>query len=155
MLSQQPEGHDRGSVAVYTVVFALAVTFLLALIVDGGMAMNARQRAADVAGEAARAAAGTIDIAVLRTRGVAVIGPGACMAAARVVSAYRPEPGSGVDTVTALTLESCAAAPGSDTATVRVLVTTRPLVPGVLGGFRESAQASAIAQCGIQRGGAC
>ena len=36
---------DRGSMAVFTVVFAMAVIFLTALIVDGGNAMNARERA--------------------------------------------------------------------------------------------------------------
>jgi Flp pilus assembly protein TadG len=46
---------DRGSVAVFTVVFAIAVVFLTALIVDGGIALNARGRAADIAGQAARA----------------------------------------------------------------------------------------------------
>ena len=50
---------ERGSVAVFTVVFAVAVVFLTALIVDGGIAMNARERAADIAEQAARAAAGT------------------------------------------------------------------------------------------------
>ena len=48
-------GHERGSVTVFTVVFAIAVMFLLALIIDGGIAMNARQRAADIAGQAALA----------------------------------------------------------------------------------------------------
>ena len=32
---------ERGSVTVFTVVFAIAVMFLLALIIDGGIAMNA------------------------------------------------------------------------------------------------------------------
>ena len=58
---------ERGSVAVFTVVFAVAVVFLTALIVDGGIAMNAKERAADIAEQAARAAAGNIDIAQLRT----------------------------------------------------------------------------------------
>lgn len=63
------EYRERGSVAVFTVVFAVAVIFLTALIVDGGIAMNAKERAADIAEQAARAAAGNINIAGLRAGG--------------------------------------------------------------------------------------
>ena len=54
---------ERASIAVFTVVFAVAVVLLTALIVDGGIAMNAKERAADIAEQAARAAAGDIDVA--------------------------------------------------------------------------------------------
>ena len=66
LLTPQDGARDRGSVAVFTVVFAVAVIFLTALIVDGGNAMNARERAADIAGQAARAAAEDIAPAALR-----------------------------------------------------------------------------------------
>ncbi len=56
-------------------VFAVAVIFLTALIVDGGNAMNARERAADIAGQAARAAANDISPATLR-QGPRPAGPG-------------------------------------------------------------------------------
>ena len=95
---------EQGSVAVFTVVFAVAVLFLTALIVDGGIAMNARERAADIAEQAARAAAGTIGIAGLRAGGVAAIGPGACGRAAGLVSAYSQQDSSGVDRVTGATM---------------------------------------------------
>jgi hypothetical protein len=36
-----------------------------------------------------------------------------------------------------------------------VTVSTRPLVPGVFGAFRETALASATTECGITLGGAC
>ena len=106
---------ERGSVAVFTVVFAVAVLFLTALIVDGGIAMNARERAADIAEQAARAAAGTIGIAGLRAGGVAAIGPGACGRAASLVSAYSQQDSSGVDRVTGATMTSCVAAVGTET----------------------------------------
>ena len=67
----QPAGSERGSIAVFTVVFAIAVIFLTALILDGGVAMNAKERAADIAEQAARAAAGNIDVKALRATGVA------------------------------------------------------------------------------------
>ena len=73
---------------MFTVVFAVAVVFLTALILDGGMAMNAKERAADIAEQAARAAADNIDVATLRGTGVAAIGPGACPLAGNLVAAY-------------------------------------------------------------------
>jgi hypothetical protein len=149
------ESGERGSVAVFTVVFAIAVVFLTALIVDGGIAMNAKERAADIAEQAARAAAGNIDVAVLRGRGAAVIGPGACGLAAGLVSTYGAHDSSGVDAVTRATMTACAAPAGSNTATVGVSITTRPLIGGILGGFTETARETATAQCGITRGAAC
>jgi len=136
-------------------VFAIAVVFLLALILDGGSALNAKQRAMDIAGQAARAAADTIDVQVLRSGGVAVIGPGACAAAASMVRSYGRLLGSGLDKVTSTTMVSCSAPQGSDRATVLVTVSTRPLVPGIFTAFHESAQASATPECGINQGAPC
>ena len=57
-----------------------------------------------------------------------------------------------MDAVTSATMDSCTAPVGADTATVQVTITTRPLIPGVLGSFAETAQASATAQCGVNLG---
>jgi Flp pilus assembly protein TadG len=146
---------EGGSIAVFTVVFAVAVVLLTALIVDGGIAMNARERAADIAEQAARAAAGNIDVARLRASGTAVIGPGACGLAASLVSRYSTDDRSGVDAVTGATMTGCLAPAGSDTATVDVSITTQPLAGGILGGFTETARESATAQCGITQGVIC
>ncbi len=146
---------ERGSVTVFTVVFAIAVMFLLALIIDGGIALNAKQRAADIAGQAARAAADTVNVDVLRQTGGAVMAPGACGAAARLVGAYGQKLSTGVDRVTGTAMVSCVAPPGARVATVQVTVSTSPLVPGVLGAFHETASASATTECGITQGGAC
>lgn len=146
---------DQGSVAVFTVVFAIAVIFLTALILDGGIAMNARERAADIAEQAARAAADDIDVAALRATGHAQIGPGACIQAASLVGAYAQGASvGGVDKVTSATMVSCNVIT-ADSATVQVTITTQPLVPGVLGGFSETAQATATAECGINQGAVC
>jgi len=150
-----PTHAERGSVTVFVVVFAIAVMFLLALILDGGIAMSAKQRAADIAGQAARAAADTIDVAYLRNTGVAVMSPGACGAAARLVSTYGRRLSSGVDRVTGTAMVSCVAPTGARVATVQVTVSTSPLVPGVFGAFHETALASATTECGITQGGAC
>ena len=106
------EGGDRGSVTVFTAVFAIAVIFLLALILDGGSALNAKERAMDIAGQAARAAADTIDLQALRTSGTAVIGPGACTAAAHLVTGYGQLLSHGLDKVTSTVMVHCVAPPG-------------------------------------------
>lgn len=146
---------ERGSVTVFTAVFAIAVIFLLALILDGGSALNAKERAMDIAGQAARAAADTIDLQALHRSGAAVIGPGACAAAASLVQSYARLLGNGLDKVTSTTMVGCTAPPGSDRATVLVSVSTRTLLPGILTAFHESAQASATPECGINQGAPC
>jgi hypothetical protein len=159
MLTRPPEPArargERGSVSVFTAVFAIAVIFLLALILDGGSALNAKERAMDVAGQAARAAADTIDLQALRTSGRAVIGPGACVAAASLVKSYGQLLSHGLDKVTSTSMVSCSAPPGSERATVLVTVSTRPMIPGVFAGFHESAQATATPECGINQGALC
>ena len=146
---------ERGSVSVFTAVFAIAVIFLLALILDGGSALNAKERAMDVAGQAARAAADTIDLQALRTSGRAVIGPGACIAAASLVRSYGQLLSNGLDKVSSTSMVSCSAPPGSERATVLVTVSTRPMIPGVFASFHESAQATATPECGINQGALC
>ena len=109
----------------------------------------------DIAGQAARAAADTIDLQALRTSGKAVIGPGACTAAASLVKSYGQLLSNGLDKVTSTSMVRCSAPPGSQRATVLVTVSTRPLIPGVFAGFHESAQAAAIPECGINQGALC
>ena len=58
---------DRGTVAMFTTIFAVFVIALAGLVVDGGLTIHARQRAADIAEQAARFAAQDIDINALRT----------------------------------------------------------------------------------------
>ncbi|HEU5418437.1 MAG TPA: pilus assembly protein TadG-related protein [Streptosporangiaceae bacterium] len=140
---------------MFTVVFAIAVVALTALIVDGGVAMNAKERAADIAGQAARAAASNIDVVALRTTGKASIGPGACAAASQLVASYASADSSGVDRVDSVTINSCSAPQGSETATVRVEVVTEPLVGGIFGSATEFATQTATAECGITQGGKC
>ncbi|HEY3978593.1 MAG TPA: pilus assembly protein TadG-related protein [Streptosporangiaceae bacterium] len=144
---------ERGSVAVFSVVFAVAVVFLTALIVDGGIALNARGRAADIAGQAARAAADDIDIAALRDHGQVLIAAGACGTAGTLVSQYAHQDSGGLDHVTSAVMQVCGT--GADTATVRVTITTKPLIAGVFGGFTESATQTATAECGITAGVEC
>ncbi|MDX3101520.1 pilus assembly protein TadG-related protein [Nonomuraea angiospora] len=61
--------NERGSMSVFTVLFSVVVFLLAGLLVDGGAAINARLRAADVAEQAARAGADEIDVDHLRSTG--------------------------------------------------------------------------------------
>ena len=155
-LAPEDGARDRGSVAVFTVVFAIAVIFLTALIVDGGNAMNARERAADIAGQAARAAAEDIAPAALRAGDA----PGgafpidwatACGYAQQVVRRY----GAGL-TGTTVAMTACPAQASSQTqAAVTVQITTPPLIGGgLLGTFTETATGTATSECGnaVQQG---
>ena len=145
---------ERGSVAVFTVVFAVAVIFLTALIVDGGNAMNARERAADIAGQAARAAADDISPAALRSGAVTqgafpIDWATACGYAQQIVQRY----GAGLPGTT-VTMTSCQNA-GPAQAAITVQVVTKPLIGGgILGTFTESATGTATSECGnaVQQG---
>jgi len=57
---------DRGSVSLWVVIFTFTTLVLLVLVVDGGQAMNAKSRAADIAEQAARAAVDDLNVADLR-----------------------------------------------------------------------------------------
>lgn len=60
---------ERGSMSVFVVIFSGMVFLLAGLLVDGGAAINARLKAADIAEQAARAAADEIDVETLRASG--------------------------------------------------------------------------------------
>jgi len=60
---------DRGSAALFVAIFAPAMIFLAGLVIDGGAAMEARQRASDIAEQAARAAGSQCNVALLRSAG--------------------------------------------------------------------------------------
>ncbi len=64
---------ERGSVSALVVVLAVALMIVAGLVVDGGNAINARQRVIDDAEQAARVGANQIDEITLRTTGDVVI----------------------------------------------------------------------------------
>lgn len=68
---------DRGSVSLWVVIFAFIAFWLLIVVVDGGQVMNAKSRAADIAEQAARAAAEDVNVPALRA-GTVQIEPAAC-----------------------------------------------------------------------------
>ncbi|MGI5269200.1 pilus assembly protein TadG-related protein [Nonomuraea sp. CA-218870] len=81
---------DRGSMSVFTVLFSVVVFLLAGLLVDGGAAINARLRAADIAEQAARAGADQVDVDQLRETGqVRLLGEDeVCARAGEVLEAH-------------------------------------------------------------------
>lgn len=76
---------DRGTLSLYVAFLAPAILALSGLVIDGGGALVAKQRAADQAEQAARAGANAIDIGVLRDSGDRQID---CVAAQGLVTGY-------------------------------------------------------------------
>ena len=149
---------DRGSATLFIVIFTVAAFMLVGLLVDGGTAISAKERAADIAGQAARAVANQVSVSSLRSGGQPQIDPGACPgAAASLVNAYQ----TSSHMQAGLVGNGCAIghAPGgpvgAEEATVEVEVTTTPLIPGFFGSFTETATATAEPQCGITQGTPC
>jgi Flp pilus assembly protein TadG len=145
-------GREHGSVSVYLVIFAFAAFALLALLVDGGSLINAKERAADIAEQAARAASNQIDVAALRSANpTVVIGPGACSAAGSVVAQYHL-----TDHQMAAEMTNCIAVPGTTVATVGVTMTTQLVLPlPFFHGITMTSTATARPVCGITQGGQC
>ena len=88
------------------------MVFLTALILDGGIAMNARERAADIAGQAARAAADDIDIAALQTAARPDRRRGHARSRARWSSQYAHSDSGGLDKVASAAMQVLRAAGG-------------------------------------------
>ncbi len=138
---------DRGSVTVLVVFFTIIGLALASLLVDVGNALNARERAADIAEQAARAGANDIDVAALRAGRVAIDTGTACDRALSLVAAYRAQSG--------FAATAACAPPSPQRITVTVSVTTRPVIAAALGSFTVHATATAEPVCGITRGGQC
>jgi Flp pilus assembly protein TadG len=148
---------ERGSISVFTAVFAFAVLLLVGLLVDGGDALNGRARAADIAEQAARAAATDLSLQSLRSNAGTVTidwadtmgNGGPCAIAQRTVDAYKKD----FNRVTSAQM-TCARGtlgnPGDPHgATVTVQVTVDPVIPlPFLGTMTLTATQSATAACG-------
>jgi Putative Flp pilus-assembly TadE/G-like len=141
---------DRGSISLFVVFFAIAALMLASLLVDLGSAVNAQERAADLAEQAARAAANDINVASLRNAaGPPVIDQGtACGRAAALIQGYTASSG-----ITAA-MGQCGF-PSARQVTVYVSVTTTPLISAMLGKFTMTAHETACAEFGITQGVGC
>ncbi|GAB6901757.1 pilus assembly protein TadG-related protein [Kineosporia succinea] len=87
---------DSGQATVFVVAFAVVLLVLAGLVVDGGLAINARQRVTDDVEQAARAGAREIQVDILRANGTVLIDPEAARTAAAKFLSTRDYPASGV-----------------------------------------------------------
>jgi Flp pilus assembly protein TadG len=126
---------DRGSVSLLAVVVAIGLIVMIGLVYDGGRALAAHERAAGIAGEAARAGANELDIEYLRATGIARLDPTAAQAAASNWIAAAGQDGTVTASTTEITVAiaidtpaQLLAAVGIDTITVDAEATARPRV---------------------------
>ena len=143
-----PRAGDHGSITVFVVFFTMAALVLASLLVDLGNAVNAEQLAADIAEQAARAAANTISVGSLRSGSVMINQATACGNAESVVDSYRA---SGVQA----TMTQPCSYNGPRKVTVWVAVTTQPIITTIFGSFTMRAHESACAEFGIGAGVGC
>jgi uncharacterized membrane protein len=143
-LREVRERAERGSAALFVAIFAPAMIFMAGLVIDGGAALEAKQRASDIAEQAARAAAGQCDVAKLRSQGICFVSPALV---APAVAPYRSSPG--VTTLVPLLLPD-PQHPGEDNGVrVTVTMTFRTTLLGIVPKFRtltivETADAVAV-----------
>jgi Flp pilus assembly protein TadG len=143
---RQLDDPDRGSVTLWIVIFAVAVIALALLLADGGSLISAKERAADIAEQSARAAADDISVTSLRNN-IVQINPDACQRAGNLVARYRLSPRMSA------AMSSCDIQAQQATVTVSVAIT--PLIPGFTGSMTKAVTATAKPECGITQGGAC
>jgi Flp pilus assembly protein TadG len=77
---------ERGSLTVFTVVWAITILLLAALAIDGGLAISQRERAADIADQAARTDAEGLALQPLRDSGQVQIQDDECALARAYVA---------------------------------------------------------------------
>lgn len=141
-------GADHGAAAVLILLLTPALFAMAGLVLDGGTALAARQRTADLAEQAARAGADALDLSALRATGTQTLDPAAAQAAAcRYVALVEP-----ADICTA-TVTALAGVGGP--VVQQVQVTVRASSPTVLLGligvnrFHAAGRATAQAVSGI------
>src|SRR3954454_22297177 len=80
---------DRGTISMFTVLFTVSVFLLAGLLIDGGLAISARERASDIAEQAARAGANDINEDLLRRKNrVEINARTACGKASELLKTY-------------------------------------------------------------------
>ncbi len=115
---------DRGSGAAAVIIFAFVFLSLAAFVIDGGLSISQRERAADIAEQAARFAAEDIDQAALRSSGTVSINYADC--GARVRQFARQSGLSGPD----VAASGCTGATTAEV-TVQIRLTYRPVLTGM------------------------
>jgi Flp pilus assembly protein TadG len=132
---------DRGSGAGAVIIFALVFLSLSAFVVDGGLSISKRERAADIAEQAARYAAQDIDLEDLyeNENGAAPINFGNCDA--RVKDYARETDMTGAD----IAASHCVVA-NPDQVEVEVQLTYEPVFTGMFYGGAITVKGTAVAE---------
>lgn len=132
---------DRGSGAGAVIIFALVFLSLAAFVVDGGLSISQRERAADIAEQAARYAAQDIDREALYDGegGAAPINAGNCAARVRDFAAEMGM--SGADAAAS----GCVAA-NAQRVEVRIQLTYQPIFTGMFYGSSIHVSGTAVAE---------
>lgn len=143
----RPRG-QRGSFTFAIIFWALIAMMLAGLVVDGGLSLTERQRAGDIAEQAARAGANDLDPNALRA-GKYVLAAGAC-AQARAVAVASGLAASAITSCVptgTLTLANGLVVP---TMTVQIRIQYQPILIGLVysGQFIANAAATAHPQPG-------
>ncbi|MFD5570737.1 pilus assembly protein TadG-related protein [Streptomyces cadmiisoli] len=132
---------DRGSGAGAVIIFALVFLSLSAFVIDGGLSISKRERAADIAEQAARYAAQDIDLEALYDDegGPAPINHENCDA--RVKNFAREMDMTGAD----IAASHCVAADG-DQVEVEIQLTYSPVFTGMFYGGDVTVRGQAVAE---------
>ncbi|KOV60008.1 membrane protein [Streptomyces sp. AS58] len=132
---------DRGSGAGAVIIFALVFLSLSAFVIDGGLSISKRERAADIAEQAARYAAQDIDLEALYDDegGPAPINYENCDA--RVKNFAREMDMTGAD----IAASHCVAADG-DQVEVEIQLTYSPVFTGMFYGGDVTVRGQAVAE---------
>jgi Flp pilus assembly protein TadG len=116
--------NDRGSGAAAVIIFAALFMVLAAFVIDGGLSISQRERAADIAEQAARYAAEDIDQTALRNHGTIVINDADCTARVRQ---FAQQSGLSAPDIAA---SGCTDA-ATDHVQVEIQLTYRPVLTGL------------------------
>lgn len=147
LIARRPLG-ERGSFTFAVIFWALMAMMLAGLVVDGGLALTERQRAGDIAEQAARAGADDLNQDALRDGRYQLAGD-ACQRAQKVAAASGIT-GTAVTCgpVGSLTLPNGLVVP---TMTVQIRIRYSPILIGVIysGDFIANASATAHPQPGL------
>ncbi len=127
---------DEGSAALYLIFGAILFLILAGFVVDGGQAIHQRERAADIAEQAARYAANHVSKDSLRADGTVSVDPNpACTG---YVQAFAARSGPGVQA-------RCTSA-GGNTVQVEVTIVYRPVLLRLTGSDSLTVHGFATAQ---------
>lgn len=134
---------ERGMAALFVIGMSVMLLVCAGLVVDGGLAINARMRVADDAEQAARVGADSIDLDVLRQTGAIQIDAGLAQQRA---AGYLSTRGYGAG-------QYAVQVQGDGSVDVEVEDTTTTLLLGIvgIGQFSLGAGATATPQTGVDQ----